>query len=102
LCDAADVVAGAVSSLQSCFNAAVAALRSTQLQLAVDLKAAEGRMLMMLKELALLKVGLGTVCYGALEAQGVGYEGGGVKKGVGIEFPVFSSWCCSLHWPESI
>jgi len=31
-------------------------VRSTQLQLAVDLKAAEGRLLMMLKELTLLKV----------------------------------------------
>jgi hypothetical protein len=55
-------VAGAVSSLQSSFDATVATLRSTQLQLAVDLKAAAGRLLMMLKELTLLKVGGRGVC----------------------------------------
>jgi hypothetical protein len=48
--------AGAVSALQASFDASLAALRSAQLQLAVDLKAAEGRLLMMLKELSLLKV----------------------------------------------
>lgn len=47
---------GAILSLQSSFNGCVAGLRSTQLQLAVDLKSAEGRLLMMLKELTLLKV----------------------------------------------
>jgi hypothetical protein len=48
--------AGSALALQSSFDAAVAVLRAAQQQLAVDLKAAEGRLLMMLKELALLTV----------------------------------------------
>jgi hypothetical protein len=36
----------------------VSAARASQLQLLVDLKAAEGRLLMMLEELGLLKVGV--------------------------------------------
>lgn len=54
--------AGSVLSLQTAFDATVAALRAAQQQLAVDLKAAEGRLLMMLKELALLKVCAGCCC----------------------------------------
>jgi hypothetical protein len=55
---AAAAAAGAISSLQTSFDGCVSAARASQLQLLVDLKADEGRLLMMLKELGLLKVGV--------------------------------------------
>jgi hypothetical protein len=58
---AAASATGAVPALQLSFDVLLAALRSAQLHLAVDLKAAEGRLLMMLKELSLLKV-LAQIC----------------------------------------
>lgn len=52
---------GALQAMMVTFNASVSELRKIQLQLAVDLKATEGRLLLMLRELSLLKVRL--TCY---------------------------------------
>jgi hypothetical protein len=46
----------AMSGLAGVFDASLASLRSAQLELAVGLKGAEGRLLMILQELGLLKV----------------------------------------------
>lgn len=48
--------AGEMAALQSRFDAALATCRATQLDLAVSLKAAEGQLLLMTKELEVLKV----------------------------------------------